>query len=276
MILIDANQVFFSSILSTKDPLQEDLIRHIITNALRNNISKFKEYNNPIICLDSKSYWRKEVFPHYKAHRKETRDKSPLDWNLIFKVLNQYKDDLKEHFPYKTIEVDGAEADDIIGTLAPRFAQHEKVIIISSDQDFLQLQKYPNVKQYNPSLNVFLTSKDPNKDLKEKIIKGDRGDGIPSILSANDTFITKTRQKPITQKFLQESLEKDPKEYFQDNVYQNYLRNQTLIDFNYIPEDIKTNIINEYNIPKTGTKNTLYKYLVNYKLINLVECINDF
>lgn len=281
-LLIDANQVFISSILSfvsvnkTK-VLEEDLVRHVVLNALRGHVNKFKnEYGEVIICLDSRRYWRKDVFPHYKAHRKENREKSDLDWNTIFKVLNVLKEDLKANFPYKVIEVDGAEADDIVGTLAPRLAAHEKVLILSSDKDFIQLQKYPNVKQYNPMLGVYVTSKNPVLDLKEKIIRGDRGDYISNILTDITDFLEGKRQKSISAKNMELWINKDPKECFDEASYERFERNRQLIDFDYIPEDIKIEIVNQYEIPKAGTKQKLFKYLVSKRLTSLLECINEF
>lgn len=282
MILIDTNQVFISGLLSQISSnkfkqLEEDLIRHIVLNTLRSHIKKFKsEYGDVVLCLDSRHYWRKQIYPHYKAHRKESREKSSLDWNLIFKVLNELKEDLKNNFPYRVIEVDSTEADDIIGTLTPRISPHEKVLIISSDKDFVQLQKYPNVKQYNPMMGVFVTSKNPVKDLKEKIIRGDAGDGIPNFLSEDEVFVLKTRQKPISSKKLNDWLEQDPKEFCNEEMLRNYKRNQMLIDFDYIPEDIRQQIINEFDRIKPATKQNLYKYFVSKKLISLLECIEEF
>lgn len=276
MILIDSNQLFISSIIQSKEANSEDFIRHIVLNSLRANINKFKDYGEVVICSDSRQYWRKSVFPYYKSHRKESREKSLLNWDLIFSVINQLKLDIKEHFPYKLIEVHGAEADDIIGTLTPRISAHEPVIIISSDKDFVQLQKYPNVKQYNPMLNVFVTSKNPVKDLKEKIIRGDAGDGIPNTLSNDDVFVTKTRQKPISSKKLEEWLEQEPKAFLTEDQLRNFNRNQILIDFDYIPSELRESIVDTFENTTKGTKQTLYKYFVSNRLISLLECIDQF
>lgn len=278
-ILIDWNQVAISGLLAntkTNHYLEEDLIRHIVLNTLRANTKKFKEYGEVILCCDSRNYWRKSIFPYYKAHRKSAREKSPLDWNAIFKSLNKLKQDLKEHFPYRVIEVDGAEADDVIATLTPRLSSSEKVLILSSDADFKQLQRYPNTKQYNPMLNVYVTSKNPLQELKEKVIRGDSGDGIPSILSPDDTFVTKTRQPPLTQKKLSLWLSGSIKDQLNEEQYRNYIRNSTLINFEHIPSNITQNIINEYEATSPNPKSKLYKYLVQNKLISLLESIEDF
>lgn len=279
MLLIDLNQVVLSGLLvqiSPKDVLNEDLIRHIVLNTLRNNIKKFKEYNEVIICCDSRNYWRKKYYKHYKSHRKEIREKSALDWNLIFKTLNQIKQDLREYFPYKVVEVDGAEADDVIAVLTSRHSMSESVLILSSDSDYKQLHQYKNVKQYNPTLGVYVKSHDPVSELTEKVIKGDRGDNIPNILSNDDVFLTKTRQKPITAKLLQSLLNSGVESQLTEEQLLNYKRNRILIDFSFIPLDIKTNIIAEYeNITPSPRKN-IYKYMVKNKLSMLLEHIGDF
>ena len=277
-VLIDSNQLFISGImanLSPRDKLEEGLVRHIVLNTLRSNVKKFKDYGEIIVCCDNKKYWRKEFFPYYKAHRTKDREKSDWDWNMIFKVLNGLREDLKEHFPYKVIDVDGAEADDVIGTLTPRLASNEKVLILSSDKDFIQLQRYDNVKQYNPMLNIYVTSTDPKKDLKEKIIKGDRGDGIPSIVNPDTVIVEGIRQKPISAKKLAAWLETDPKT-LDDEIYNNYIRNDILINFDNIPEAIRSSIVTEYDSVKAAPKQKLYNYLVNNKLISLLEVIDEF
>jgi 5'-3' exonuclease len=213
MILIDLNQVLLGGLMAQINSqkgvkLEESLVRHMILNTLRHNIKQFREYGEVILCADNRKYWRKEFFPFYKAGRKKAREKSDLDWHLIFDMLAKFKVELKENFPYKVIDVEGAEADDIIGTLAPRAVMHENVLILSSDGDFLQLQQWNTsrtpytIKQYNPSLKKFVKSENPLEELKEKIIRGDKGDGIPNIYSPSDCFVRDLRQKPITKGIL--------------------------------------------------------------------------
>ena len=180
MILVDLNQVLLSGLMAQMAnqkhfKLEEHLVRHLVLNILRSHIQKFKkDYGDVVLCCDNRKYWRKEYFPFYKASRKKNREKSDLDWNMIFNMLAKFKDEFKENFPYKVIDVEGAEADDIIGTLVPRHIMHENVLIISSDGDFLQLQRYNTgkfkVKQYNPAQKKFLESKSPLEELKEKKI----------------------------------------------------------------------------------------------------------
>jgi hypothetical protein len=256
--------------------LEEDLIRHMVLNIIRMHVRNFRsEYGEVILCCDNRKYWRKEFFPFYKASRKKNREKSPLDWHIIFEMLSKFKQELKENFPYKVIDVDGAEADDIIGTLTPRFAPHQKILILSSDGDFLQLQKYgSNVKQYNPAQKKYIISENPHLELKEKIIRGDKGDGIPNMFSPSDCFVQGLRQKPITKSVIDKYLKEDA-EFYGDTDRSNFLRNATLIDLTHIPFQIKEKIINTYEETKPA-RGKLLNYFIQHKLKNLIDVIEEF
>ena len=279
MILVDLNQVLLAGLMAQianhKGKLEESLIRHMVLNIIRTHVKNFKtEYGEVILCCDNRKYWRKEYFPFYKANRKKTRDKSDLDWHLIFDILGKLKQELKDNFPYKVLDVDGAEADDIIGTLVPIYSPHQKILILSSDGDFLQLQNYKDVKQYNPSQKKYVKSENPILELKEKIIRGDKGDGIPNMFSPSDCFVRDLRQKPITQKTLEKYLSEDVKNFSYDEAV-NFGRNQTLIDLTFIPQEIKEKIINTYEETKPA-KGKLLNYFIEHKLKNLMEVIEEF
>jgi hypothetical protein len=282
MILVDLNQVLLSGLMAQISSqkgvkLDEGLVRHMILNILRMHIRNFrKDYGDVILCCDNRKYWRKEFFPFYKAGRKKTREKSDLDWHLIFDMLAKFKLELKENFPYRVIDVEGAEADDIIGTLVPIYAPHEKILILSSDGDFLQLQTYgSNVKQYNPAQKKFVKSENPKEELKEKIIRGDKGDGIPNMFSPSDCFVRDLRQKPITKGVLDKYLKEDVNNYSETDKA-NYTRNATLIDLTLIPKDIKERIINTYNEVKPASRQKLLNYFIEKKLKNLMDVIEEF
>ena len=280
MILVDLNQVLLAGLMAQisnqkNTKLDENLIRHMVLNIIRNHVKNFKtEYGEVVLCCDNRKYWRKEYFPFYKANRKKNRDKSNLDWHMIFDILAKLKVELKENFPYKVIDVEGAETDDIIGTLVPRHAPHEKILILSSDGDFLQLQQNHNVKQYNPSQKKYVVSPNPIMDLKEKIIRGDKGDGIPNVLSSSDCFVRDLRQTPITQKVLDKLMRESYLEQ-EETIKSNFIRNSTLIDLSFIPENIKTKIINTYEETKPA-KGKLLNYFIEHKLKNLMEVIEEF
>jgi 5'-3' exonuclease len=288
MILVDLNQVLLAGLMAQianqkpKLQLEEGLIRHMVLNIIRTHLKNFREqYGEVVLCCDNRKYWRKEFFPLYKAHRKKAREKSDLDWHLIFDMLAKFKQELKDNFPYKVIDVEGAEADDIIGTLAPRAVPHEDVLIISSDGDFLQLQMYNGqkfgytIKQYNPAQKKFVVSQNPLLELKEKIISGDKGDGIPNILSASDCFATGTRQTPISKNKMQKLLEEYHGDWEDEKARIGYSRNQTLIDLRNIPSELKDKIINTYEETKPA-KGKILDYFIANKLKNLMDVIEEF
>lgn len=283
MILIDLNQVLISNLMqqinsNPKIKLDENLIRHMVLNSLRSYARQFRsQYGEIVICCDSKKYWRRDVFPFYKSNRKKDREKSGFDWSLIFETLNKIRDELKQHFPYKVIDVEGAEADDIIAVLTARMSAHEDILILSSDKDFVQLQKYKNVIQYSPILKRFITTEDPHLYIKEHIIKGDRGDGIPNFLSADNVFALGERQKVINNKKLVEWLKMPIEEIcVNDNMLRNYKRNQMLVDLDFIPESIKEDIVKTYDNIVPAKKSGLLNYFIQNKLTSLMEVLDEF
>jgi 5'-3' exonuclease len=282
MIIFDYNQVAISSLMeqigSSKKPVEEDLVRHMILNVIRTYVKKFKEKYGPevIIACDNKNYWRREIFPEYKASRKKTRDASGHDWTSIFEVLGKIKQELKDHSPYKVIDVDTCEADDIIAVLTMKNSSTQNVMILSSDKDFSQLQKYPNVDQYSPILKKHIKEHFPSVQLKQLIIRGDKGDGIPNILSKDDVFVTGGRQKPITEAKIINWLNQEPKEFCNEEMLRNYSRNEMLIDLSKIPENLINQILEKYDVAKGKSKNEFMNYMIKNKLKNLLEVIDEF
>tara|TARA_B100001559_G_scaffold306734_1_gene298270 strand:- start:171 stop:1019 length:849 start_codon:yes stop_codon:yes gene_type:complete len=282
MVLVDMNQVTLSSLMmqigQSKDlEVNPDLVRHMVLNSIRTYRIKFVEdYGELVLCYDSKHYWRKDVFPQYKSNRKKMRESSDFDWNTIFNTLNVLKEELRENFPYKMLEVYGAEADDIIATICE--SQKEKIMIVSGDKDFIQLQKYKNVKQWNPVQKKMLNGKNPELYLKEHIIKGDRSDGIPNVLSDDNSFVDKIRQKPLTKKKIQSWVEHDFMDVApNEQAKRNYHRNTTLVDLSKIPQDLKDKIKETYKTtPILGDRKNLINYFINNKLKELTNNLGDF
>ena len=285
MILVDMNQVTISNLMmqigSRKNDVDENLVRHMVLNSLRSYRSKFsEEYGELVLCYDSKKYWRREFFPNYKSNRKKDREKSGLDWNLIFDTLNRIRDEIRETFPYKVIEVEGAEADDCIASIVQHIAEtpfeFEPVLILSGDKDFIQLQKHSFVKQYSPVLKKFVNGQDPTLYIKEHVLKGDRSDGIPNFLSPDNTFADDLRQKPLAKKKLDTWITLDPEDFCTEEMLRNYQRNKTLIDLDYIPNDLKEAILEQYKLPPKGDRSKLLNYFIQKRLKNLMNDIGDF
>lgn len=290
MLILDLNQVMISNLMMSlsghKIVMDENLLRHMILNTIRSNLVKFrKEYGDDlVIACDDRNYWRKAYFPYYKANRKKSRDASDLDWNNIFQSLNKIRDEIKDNFPYRTIQVESAEADDIIGTLCNEYGRDlggEPILIISGDKDFVQLQKYTNVSQYDPVRKRWLKNQRPIEFLYEHIIRGDAGDGVPNFLSEDDIFISEGRQRPVTSKKLRAWVEellngKDPSEVFTHEQLRNWNRNRTLIDLEMVPDDIREQILDQFNEQENRDRSRLFNYFIANKLKNLTEKIGEF
>ena len=284
MIIVDLNQVMLSNLLMqlgnhTNAQIEENMVRHMILNSLRSYRSKFfSDYGELVIACDNTNYWRRKVFPYYKANRKKAQEKSDLDWKSVFECLNKIRAELKEFFPYKVIDIESAEADDVIGSLVREYGSEmnagEPILIMSGDKDFIQLHKYANVKQYDPTRKKWISHNDPDQYLREHILKGDSSDGVPNVLSSDNCFVVGERQRPLTAKKLDHYLKVKPTE-METNIARNYFRNDQLINLNHTPEEIRVKVLNEYTNQKKDRSKLLNYFIVN-KLRNLTESIGDF
>ena len=281
MILLDFSQTMIGSFMAMGKGsvvVDEDLLRHTVLNTILNYKKTHRHIYDSgagpglVICCDSPKNWRKESFPEYKANRKTRRENDTTDWKSLFQFLDEMIEDLRNNFPYKVMRVEGAEADDVIAVLNDYVATNP-TLIISSDKDFIQLQKYQGVSQWSPLTKDFVKG-DPEASLWEKCIKGDTGDGVPNILSADDTFIIPgKRQRPITTKKME--LWKTDKNNWTQEMHRNFQRNKTMVDLSETPESIRINIINQFDgqRPQHGR---LMDYFVEKRLKNLMEHIGDF
>lgn len=281
MILIDFNQVMISNLMMqignhTNIPIEEGLFRHMVINSLRSYKQKFgEEYGEMIIACDDKNYWRKQVFPYYKANRKKNREASEIDWTNVFEIFNKIKTEIKDYFPYPVIQVDSAEADDIIASLVKTVKTPTKILILSGDKDFVQLHTYPNVKQYDPVRKKWINHDNPERYLVEHILKGDAGDGVPNVLSDDDTFVTDKRQKPLTQKKINK-IYNDGAVILDSTTDRNFMRNKHMVDLSMVPDSIKDEVLNKYNGEQNKDKSKLFNYFITHKLKHMMENVGDF
>lgn len=279
MIIVDFHAISIATLFSQRGvESNEELMRHMIINSLRSFNTKYRsKYGSMVIACDQSS-WRRDYFPQYKASRRNNREKDDRDWDFIFNTISKIRDEIDENLPWKVVNVSGVEADDIIGTLCEmtqEFGKNEPIMIISGDKDFLQLQKFSNVHQWSPLTKKELKESNAQNFLFEHICRGDSSDGVPNILSPDNTFVDSLRQTPITQKKLDQwRASNDLRKDFGEEVYRNFQRNQKLIDLSFTPNDKKVEILNKYENAKT--KNNVLNYLIKNKLRNLIECANEF
>jgi hypothetical protein len=285
MIIVDYSGIAIAGIFSqsAQGNITEDFMRHIILNSLRMYNVKYRDkYGRMILAVDSGS-WRKEYYHEYKASRKKNRDSSPLDWDMIFGIINAVRDEIVEHMPYSVIGAPRAEADDVIATLVENtqeFGSYEPIMIVSADKDFIQLQKYDNVAQFSPMTKKLVTDSNPHRYLCEHIFRGDGGDGVPNVLSEDRVFVDGGRQKPLSAKRIDEwyaALKKgNLKDVMPDAVYRNYSRNSRVIDLSCIPDDVVKGIHAAISASPPKSNSKVLNYLISKRCNMLVDCAEEF
>jgi hypothetical protein len=278
-ILLDYSQVSIANLMQQDETdVSLDLFRHMVLRSIKYYRTRFiGEYGEVIICCDSTNYWRKKVFPQYKINRKRTKQYQTRDWDKIFQCLNKIREELKETFPYIVLHVQTTEADDIIAILCQM--EQEDNIIVSGDKDFLQLQKYQGVDQYSPNRRDMISVDNPEQFKKLHIMRGDSGDGVPNFLSPDNTFEDKLRQKPLSNKKLNEWSNLDPEIFCDFEMMKGYKRNQQLVDLDCIPDSVREMILTEYKYQLNngyGDRSKLLPYFIEHQLKQLTEVIHEF
>jgi 5'-3' exonuclease len=280
MIIVDLSQVMLSNLMMqlgnhTNAQIEESMVRHMVLNSLRSYKMKFgDEFGELVIACDNTNYWRKQAFPYYKANRKKNQEKSEMDWKAIFECLNKIRAELKEYFPYRVVDIESAEADDIIATLVRTSSLEDPVLILSGDKDFIQLHKYTNVKQYDPVRKKWISHDNPTRYLIEHILKGDSGDGVPNVLSSDNCFVVGERQKPLTAKKILNIIENI--DSLEGPLYRNYQRNKKLIDLTEVPAEIANKVLESYQAQENKGRDKMFNYFIANKLKHLMEHIGEF
>jgi len=276
MILVDANQIAISHLMvrqKIEDGINIDSIRRSIVRVLARIQKQFgSEYGKMVLCYDDKNYWRSQVFPYYKKNRKQERETSKYDWDMVFSVLNKIRDEIRRNLPYYVIQVQGAEADDVIAALSRKYGLADKILILSADKDFIQLHSNPNVKQYDPIRNRWIENENPIQYLQEHIIRGDRSDGIPNILTCDDAIVNGKAQKKMSKEKISALASMNPSDFTNYIRLRNWKRNSELIDFTKIPRPIVDNILMTFNKYRVKPSIDLQYFIDN----NIQDLIDEF
>lgn len=277
MILVDANQIAISHLMvrnKIEDGINIDSIRMSIVRVLARIDKKFRNnYGRMVLCYDDKNYWRRDIFPFYKKNRKQERETSKYDWDEVFSVLNIIRDEIKANLPYQVIQVQGAEADDVIASICidnDKQEVPEPVLILSADKDFIQLHRYESVNQYDPIRNRWIEHEDPVQYLQEHVIKGDRSDGIPNILTCDDAIVTGKPQKKMSKEKISSLASMNPNDFTNFIRLRNWKRNSTLIDFINIPSEVVDRILDVYTTQQVVGSIKL-DYFIKNNISNLIE-----
>ena len=287
MIIIDYSAISIAGITADKGvqsgrvPVQVDLARHVILRQILKVRTRFKStYGEVVVAFDGGRYWRKDIFPYYKARRQAIKDTSKVNWEDVFVAVNMIREEIKQHLPYKAIQIPHCEADDVIGTLTRNTT--DPVLIVSGDKDFPQLQTRLGVAQYRPINDVMYGTNDAQNFLWEHILKGDSGDGIPNILSDDDVFVNDLkRQKPLRDSQIEAWRGLDPEQFTHKKVpnetlLRNWHRNKALVDLTQVPDYLQQQILDTYKDTVVPKRSGLLNYFMSKRLRDLTGCLGDF
>jgi hypothetical protein len=271
MILVDFSSLIIANAFAQKkDEVDEGTLRHTALNTILSVKKRFgAKHGDMVLACDSNNYWRRDITPTYKGQRARNKEASDFDWGLFFNYMDKIKEEIKTVFPYKMIQVDRCEADDIIGTLA--FSAREETVIYSRDQDFIQCLMNPRVSfwdAHNKKIWPKLKEHEVAWHLHEKICNGDKGDWIPNIFSPVDAFETGTRQTPCSAINV-EKLYKEGYSALGDSIKNRYIENDKLINLQLVLPEYREKIMSAYDKPVLGSKGKIFNYLTNKSLNKL-------
>ncbi|ADE34877.1 RnaseH [Klebsiella phage KMI9] len=288
-MVIDISNISIATLMNNFKPKEQasitiEMIRHLVLDTLRFNVVKFKgEYPEIVIAFDDRNYWRRQKAWYYKKRRQIEHEESEWDWDRLNNFLNPVFEEIRQNMPYLGLKVEFAEADDIIAVVTKKaVGEGRRVLVVSADSDFTQLQKYNGVRQWSPPQKKWVTPKygSPRNDLRYKNIKGDKKDSIACIKIRNDYIVTKVegeRAPAVKSSELEAWLEADdPTTLMTPEWAARYKENEELRDFEFIPKDIENSIIEAYNTPKSGSKAKMERYFMDNKLSRMFEKLSDF
>lgn len=261
--MIDANnlssRVFFTGpVGGYSEKPDYDMMGYIIVDSIYRSMLKTKS-NEVIIALDSTNVWRKDIFPRYKESRKKQREKVKIDWSKFYGEQNKIFEDISRYLPFKVLQVDRTEADDVIGVIVLNY-KNKSFVIISTDEDYKQLLS-KRTKLYQPIKKKWVECSNPEKFIVMKCLDGQVKDGIFNVITPID-WPAEKRKPSLGEEKVRRIIDGGYEDWLvSEGAVERFDLNRKLIDFNCVPENIKKNIIEKYK---------------NYKLPNLEEAYNFF
>lgn len=301
-ILLDTSQIIFQSLFAFADKLTQEntsteegkeevknIIRHVVLSQIQYYNKTYREkYGELVICCDGTNVWRKKVFPQYKANRKKSREQHDINWSLVFEFVNELLSDLYNNFEFRVVKTNESEGDDVIATLVKYYQENEllasyifrsspqPIMIVSGDHDYCQLHKYGNVEQINPRNHAPVFSDNPEREIMEKILRGDRGDGVPNVLSDDLVFVEGRKSKALRQTQIDKLITEGYEKCDNETIKKNWKRNACLIDFRFIPKSVEKRILEIYHTPVRGNEVKTYNYLLRNNCNQLLGSLEFF
>lgn len=246
-----------------KEQGKEELTEEDLPLFYHNFFTFFNKINRDsphvIACWEGKDSlkWRRSIFPDYKRNR-DTKKSEP-EYKLLMSCIPEIMECLN-YYPIKQLSVEGAEADDLMFTIANHYKDVDHVLI-TSDKDLIQIRNMnPNVSVYNPVKKKYL---DVQKNIvEEKAIVGDKSDNIGGLYRVGPkTFKKMNEDRTVFNNIMSKGNNKE--------IFKQFLK---IIDLRSIPETLKSEIIlannnTEYN---TFQKDEIEAFYFKHKLKELL------
>lgn len=229
-----------------KDARAMELIFVEMLKCIISTSVKFRATGVVITC-DSKSVWRRDIYPDYKAGSTSDEDIYYRETLAAADLLKQF---IKDHTAAFVLSVDRCEADDIIGFWCQE-SEGVVNIIFSTDTDYVQLID-ENTRVYSVKQGE-RTHEDPAFALFLKCIRGDKSDTIESAFPrVYETRVRRAWEDPVEMMNLMEETRKDGRK-----VSDQFFLNQQLIDLSQQPSYIRDSIHREITNATHGEFNIL-------------------
>ena len=292
VLIIDGLNTFIRS-FSVNPAINEDGV-HIggiagFLKSIRYTLSVIKP-TRFIIVFDGKdgSKRRRKIYPEYKAQRKiKKRLNRNVDWGTApaneeesMKLQLGRLVEYLEYLPLTLVSVDGIEADDTMAYISKQFLSDSKIVLMSTDKDFLQLVD-DRISVWSPTKKILYTPdkvKDeygiPSKNLLTyRILDGDKSDNINGVQGAGLKSIIKyipsiTEDDEFNAKNLLDFVESSDSKI---KLLENIKNSSNLIKRNYLLMQLsKVDIPNHTKRKITDSIRRDIPELVKYKLQTMI------
>ena len=292
VLIIDGLNTFIRS-FSVNPAMNDDGV-HIggiagFLKSIRYTLSVIKP-TRCIIVFDGKngSKRRRKIYPEYKAQRKiKKRLNRNVDWGTApadeqesMKLQMGRLVEYLEYLPLTLVSIDGVEADDVMAYISKQLLLKSKIVLMSTDKDFLQLVDN-RISVWSPTKKILYTPekvKDeygiPSKNLLTyRILDGDKSDNINGVQGAGLKSIIKyipsiTEDNEFNAKNLLDFVNNSDSKI---KLLENIKNSSNLIKRNYLLMQLnKVDIPNHTKRKITDTVRRDIPELVKYKLQTMI------
>jgi len=283
VVLFDFNNLairtfFVKHIGATTINPDYSLWRFMVFDNMYKSLFRIDNVGEIVVAVDDHHSWRKIYWERYKESRKTKRDTDMVNWNDLFRHMDEFLINIRDYIPFKVLKVKNAEADDTVAVIC--MEGEDKYHIISTDEDYLQLSG-KNVIIYNPRKKEEVSCEDPEQFVVTKCLTGQSKDDIFNIKTPLDWGLTPESIGKRKPGFGPKSAEKVLKAGYEQWLTENNLEerfhvNQVLIDFRKIPKVIRKRVMDAYRGYELPEPDNFYHFCKLYGFRGYLENFSQF